>query len=623
MNNEYEIRLKAVLDTSDVQQKLDGLRKQQQKMVNQSATNQNKSPENSGNANNATVLNRLCSTMAQTNTTLNNLNSTLQRMIGQNGKNNMPNVPYLRGGSNGVQSFNEIRKNVLERYTDKVGEDLKKFFNPTNFNSPGLSNVQRLKRYPGLTRTATTRAIDSIAHDFNPRFYNKNMLVSPSPNATLQDYWAIHKQYPNGIPRGHIQNAILGSKVKSAGNYFSKMWDGRLSRQFAEPQMGTTGMIDRRLMRWGMGQIGHQVLGQVGDYFDQTGNKTGSHLMGVGQMAVQGAMFGGLAGAGIGLVLGTLNESFKELAERARNLSDAMSDQANRVKEANTIETEIKEKQFKKDEERRLAVGDVGYFQRRIEKTQEKIGNIKELQKEIGSEPGSLSAYEKETQRLLTMFNISSGGTGKVPEWIKERQKKADVYRNGLKQLPTLEEQVEGYKANLESLGVYDEDKQDLIDKARDVKSMGTWQVKALRSITTDDLAEAQKQKDKLIYRSKNGENISLEAFEKVQKEIDTYSDRLKILNEENGRRDDIKKQMDMKYEKQELDRLQDSLSNLKAPGMEQVNSLASQGFAISQNDDDIRWKSQMDYQKEQTNLQREIRNKIMKMSDKQETTYG
>lgn len=63
-----------------------------------------------------------------------------------------------------------------------------------------------------------------------------------------------------------------------------------------------------------------------------------------------------------------------------------------------------------------------------------------------------------------------------------------------------------------------------------------------------------------------------------------------------------------------QVSELQNSLSNLKAPNMSNVNSLASQGYMVSEKDDNARQDMQLNYIREQTNLQRDIKNKLMKI---------
>ena len=61
---------------------------------------------------------------------------------------------------------------------------------------------------------------------------------------------------------------------------------------------------------------------------------------------------------------------------------------------------------------------------------------------------------------------------------------------------------------------------------------------------------------------------------------------------------------------------LQEKLSDLKTPDMTQVNSLAQSGYMINKNDDEIRWKMQTDYASQQTQLQREIRDRLQSMDN-------
>lgn len=72
--------------------------------------------------------------------------------------------------------------------------------------------------------------------------------------------------------------------------------------------------------------------------------------------------------------------------------------------------------------------------------------------------------------------------------------------------------------------------------------------------------------------------------------------------------------QQAVSFDMQTISRLQEQLGNMKAPGMEQVNSLASQGLMINKSDDEIRWKQQTDYASQQTQLQREIRDRLQQM---------
>lgn len=65
---------------------------------------------------------------------------------------------------------------------------------------------------------------------------------------------------------------------------------------------------------------------------------------------------------------------------------------------------------------------------------------------------------------------------------------------------------------------------------------------------------------------------------------------------------------------------LEEHLQGMKAPDMGNVNSLASQGFMISQADDEARLQMQNDYLRDIAYTTREIKNLEMK---KEEVTYS
>lgn len=73
---------------------------------------------------------------------------------------------------------------------------------------------------------------------------------------------------------------------------------------------------------------------------------------------------------------------------------------------------------------------------------------------------------------------------------------------------------------------------------------------------------------------------------------------------------EEFKKTATLKTLNTELDKLQEALSSTKAPSMDQVNSLASQGFMIDASDDQQRYQAEIDYLKQIADLTREIKDK-------------
>ena len=95
-----------------------------------------------------------------------------------------------------------------------------------------------------------------------------------------------------------------------------------------------------------------------------------------------------------------------------------------------------------------------------------------------------------------------------------------------------------------------------------------------------------------------------------------TSEETKRLLEEAKGYKQDYdfnRKQADF-FGDSVIDALREKLSDLKAPDNTQVNSLASSGYMINKNDDDIRWRQQADYASQQTQLQREIRDRLNQM---------
>ena len=95
-----------------------------------------------------------------------------------------------------------------------------------------------------------------------------------------------------------------------------------------------------------------------------------------------------------------------------------------------------------------------------------------------------------------------------------------------------------------------------------------------------------------------------------------TSEETKRLLEEAKGYKQDYdfnRKQADF-FGDSVVDALREKLSDLKAPDNTQVNSLASSGYMINKNDDDIRWRQQTDYASQQTQLQREIRDRLNQM---------
>lgn len=599
MASEYNLRLKAVLDTSDVQQKLNQLRNTQKQALNGSQPGQAAAP-NLGNL--ASVLNRLNSTLMQLQNSINRLNSV--------------NVNTRNGSSNYIPlgPLGPIRHVSSSRRPSNLSDTA------STINS-AIRDFQQIRRDLGALNGLGNSIRDITRLRNNPSVRNWRTAMDYADNGFA---WAesLESQFGRSGNRAFGRSIRGFSAGMAAAPYAAGAYDiygfggSRMRPTIANVNQPINPEL-RRALRWGGGLAAHQIMGGVQSYFQTTGNTTGSALMGIGQNAAIGGMIGGPIGVGLGAAVGALSESFKILTDRTKALADAIASQESRVKEAGAVKIALQDQLIQKNDERRLKIGDTQYFQKQLSVTQGRIDRMRKYNEQVGTDPESLEKYEKETLRQINAFRAGSP-TGELPEYIKNRQNIADQYRKNLSEIDKATKRAEGYKTTLEGFGIYqDEDKQETYDFGKNIGRKSTSVLKGIRSIATEELSDAIDKRKRLMERG-----APLEQIEGVQKEIDTFRERLGILNEEMEKRNKRIKDINRTQIEKDIDSMQSRLSTMKAPDMTAVTSLASQGFAISKKDDEIRIRQEQNYQAEQTKLQRDIRNKIMELDSLNSSSY-
>ena len=346
-----------------------------------------------------------------------------------------------------------------------------------------------------------------------------------------------------------------------------------------------------------------------------------SHAIGIGQYAIMGAAAGGPLGAVVGAGLGAVSEAFGVLTERATALAEAMKEQEDRVKAAKEVDIGLKKKLQAETDAKRLRVGDIGYFQGRIDFKKGLLSKLTKQQEEIGIAPGSLTAYEEETQRQIEAFREGSP-TGELPESIKRRQRLANRYKANIGTIEQIKSDISGYEGNLESLGVLSEKKQDAKDFQENTKRQEQWRLVAMRDIYQKDYEEIDARK-KALYREAEakGTTVSLDKLEDLQDQLDALDEKLKVVNAELDRRADDLKAQRARERDDKIEHLQETLSNMKAPNMQGISNLASYGMAGSLKDDQARLETMVDYQKEQYRIQTEIRDLMREKKDEETPT--
>lgn len=120
---------------------------------------------------------------------------------------------------------------------------------------------------------------------------------------------------------------------------------------------------------------------------------------------------------------------------------------------------------------------------------------------------------------------------------------------------------------------------------------------------TLDMMKRGVKEDDPEVIRRKNVARLyaaNAKGFQESTADIDNLRSVL-----EEFRKADILKGLNS-----DLDKLQQAFSDMKAPSMDQVNSLASQGFMIDASDDQSRYEAEIEYLKQIADLTREIKDK-------------
>ena len=233
---------------------------------------------------------------------------------------------------------------------------------------------------------------------------------------------------------------------------------------------------------------------------------------------------------------------------------------------------------------------------------------------------GGLAEYEKETNKYREKLLTTEYGTSEydsLTEIIKAREEAARAYKEAAadmmkavgksKNLETtidqlikqMEEIGRSIKAQQKEVADYDESARNKYDQR--------W-----GNMSKDQL-DAYSQK----YWSAAG------GFKKDYEEALKKASLAKTPEEAKNAMDEaavaknnwqFNQQQAQSFDQSIVSMLQEKLSDLKTPDMTQVNSLAQNGYMINKNDDEIRWKMQTDYASQQTQLQREIRDRLQSM---------
>lgn len=608
----HTLRLKATLDTTDVKQKLDQLRQAQKQAL--AGGQQNAMAGGGGVSGNMPLL---TSTLQRLNTTMMQMQQAISRLaISSSRPANTASMPYLpvvaRPRTHISQAPAPRQYGNARDYLSEIVNAYRRQYE-RDILGWAIRNTGRKSTTVGMKRPLTD-ALDNATIAFD-RMRNaqceerlRNIRDSITQNLGLQP--------GSYISRAQVKQAYFKPYTRRSANH----WSRNMPSIYSTRPSRLNGSVKEIL---GFG-IGH-VLNPMAEYANATGNTTLGTSMGVMSNvaigAATGGMFGGPIGAGIGAGAALLGSAFEKLTERANALADAMKEQEDRVKAAKEVDRDLKKKLQTETDAKRLRVGDIGYFQGRIDFKKGLLSKLTKQQEEIGIAPGSLTAYEEETQRQIEAFRAGSP-TGELPDSIKRRQRLANRYKANISTIEQIKSDISGYEGNLESLGVLSEKKQDSKDFQENSKRQEQWRLVAMRDIYQKDYDDITERKNALYREAEaKGTTVSLDKLEDLQDQLDALDEKLKVVNAELDRRAEDLKEQRSRERDDKIEHLQETLSNMKAPNMQGISNLASYGMAGSLKDDQARLETMVDYQKEQYRVQTEIRDLMREKKDEETPT--
>lgn len=630
MASQYSLNLKAVLDTTQVKQELQKLRQMQNQILGNNRGNSvNGGTSNSNNLGNINGLNstlgRLTNSINQLNNAINKLNTFNQKSIStvqpqQNinvtGRNSLPFAPAL--GASGSNTYIESALNNFKAYrTDTINKGLQRFMDDPDFAKNFMENAIRA-RTPNRGRKA--------AYSMGASY-----LFDAFQHLDINEIETLYKE---------------SKRLRNDKNY--KQFIEERNRKIAQANK-KTGTIPKEVITG----LGGMVVNQAGQDISQIlaiqGYDTASQIVSWGSAIGGGAIAGGGIGAGIGAagggagagagaliggaiggLVGALGKATDELQKCATEIADAAKTMQERIKAAAVVDTSFSTFKESLADKNALKKEDEQYFKDKIEKEKVNAKNAKAIIDSDVLGGKSLVEYEQETHKLeqaaldglndeeqlevvrqrkttannyIKAVNDFMQSTSKIEQaqstldGIKEKQK-AEAERE--KQKAEAErEKVSGFNKIIDneklSITRYNEGNEikDLI-KTGDIESLKSIALKhSANRNSTFDLYQSTLNEAALATDSKTKEEL-LEKANKYKSDWQYSSNTFENLNQ------NLRQLL--------VAPIQDALSKLTAPNLDNVNSLASQGVMINRADDKSREQTMMDYSREQTDLQKKIK---------------
>ena len=624
--SDYSLRLRATLDTTQVQQELKKLRSAQAMVLDPGGSGTNKGLQG-------------VSHMQKIEVQLTKLNSSiagLQRAIEQ-----------------------------LSRTQFNTGHQSKVL--PGKLNSTYLPN--------GMTKKEFGNWLDSSEY----KKLNKKVIDTLKKHARVSGIWANYEGEAYNMTDPYLANRVMGSgqlkvldKSLNKSNYQDLMtnWN-RMNNHQAQKQQFTQG---RQIASY----IGGQMLGGAGELATGLGyNRTGAVLGGIGEgvtaggsMAFTASLMGAGAVAGpIGIIVGLgtaalavtkslneMNEASKQVAENQRKVADALlqTSIAQSTERYGTWQG-IRAQQVLNENNLPVAKERAAYFKKELNKSQ---GIYFSLQDPKAYEEKIRKDAELKKNSTVTERRVVSGGgtaTGNysmsIEEYQRERtdEEKAEIDKAANESILAYQKKFEvakkEYQAALQNSKTWDDvakalqNQKDAADKmSRETRNQEFLKRRQLREgalfaadayIQSDRIRSTQIMAMDIMNNKQSG---PLEKFNQIAKELDRLRADRKSLVEKaysinkdiakggrdsneladmTRRRDQLLK--DAGYLAQRAGILESELGNIStstlAPDLSHMTSLSQYGFNMGEKDDRVERMEK--YYNRSLTLQQQIKDKL------------
>lgn len=565
------LNLKAVLDTTQVRQQLDQLRQQQQQTLGGGAGAVN------ANGRGITNVNGLTSTLNRLNVTL----QQLQRSL--------------------VQGFNIMRSQITAGNVSRSSSPMA----PIGLNNgPNVNNL--------LARQIGQKIIGQYITENKAHFWSKPTYSIGAKVQTAMGNIMSRSDMDSMMLRQTLGYPTTGDISKYYPWLNDKKYVTSLHNEYF-PQK------QRNALRRGMlGVFAHQGTGVVQDALEMTGYETASQWAGgigkIGSYAMMGSSAGPW-GTAAGAAIGAIETMFDVIKKRADEIAAEVDEWNAGVQKANDFRKMRKEfRSNHKEEEEFRKVAD-----------SQSIARLTTLRAKIQARADSRNDWLNDQERL--------GKSGSVAGNVNEIQAKYEKDIHQLQQIDDLIDQINHKKAQQKLL---DEKQMEQFDKLIS-KERQAWSLTREARVNNKDIFYAQDNVGMLGYSfAEDTMNSGITKYRKQAydsffkwKDALREADRARTpehKREALERAQEAQSQMHFAegqanyYQNSLVSFLQDRLNNLKAPDMTSTTSIAAMGFGMGEKDDGERVNMMEQHLREQSHLQKQIKDLIANGVDAQIT---